>query len=263
MEKPLLLFERVAFLITEFTAYFNNSFLDCTCCCSGALLRSQVHTPGVLLLLFGGEAACCGMGSCSDGAEGGRQRRALLIWSGGRGSFSFITERENIQVPIARNRSIVNLVVQEEDKDVCQKASAASSPQSSYTLLWKWPWLCCFQSSLPWAPLQSYGFRDVIQKVKKVVFYSFHLAACGSSQCQELLCNLIVLNIDLFLMCVEQFIQQSICSSSLPVLEICQAGCSLCEGSVFPKQFCAVPTLPSYRGVAAQLFVQTLGKSNR
>lgn len=53
----------------------------------------------------------------------------------------------------------------------------------------------CFQSSPPRAPHQPCGFGAVIQKFKNAVFYSFHLALCGSSQHQELLCNWIVLNI--------------------------------------------------------------------
>lgn len=55
-KSPCFCLKGLLFLITEFMGYYQNSFPDCTCCCCRALLRSQVHTPGVLLLLFGGEA---------------------------------------------------------------------------------------------------------------------------------------------------------------------------------------------------------------
>jgi len=66
-EKPLLAFARVAFLISDFTAYFKNCFLSYRCCCSSALLCAQAYIPCILLLLlFGGEATCSGTRRRSD-----------------------------------------------------------------------------------------------------------------------------------------------------------------------------------------------------
>lgn len=84
------------FLITEFMTYYQNSFHDCTCCCSRALLRSQVHTPGVLLLLFGGEAARCGRGKPFCWRGEGLAREGLSSFALEEGALSHLSQKERV-----------------------------------------------------------------------------------------------------------------------------------------------------------------------